>query len=163
MSEIVAPEMVVSFHYKLRNNDGELLDSSADAQPMPYLHGADNIVPGLENAMLNKKVGDKFDVKVSAEEGYGERVEGNAAVPRAEFPPDMELQSGMNIVAEGPDGQAFPMWIVSVSADEVIVDPNHPLAGTELNFEVEIAAIRAATAEEIAHGHPHGPGGHHDH
>lgn len=161
MSETVLPEMVVSFHYKLRNNDGELLDESEAGDPMPYLHGADNIVPGLEKAMLNKKVGDKFDVKVPAAEGYGERVDGNMVVPKSEFPDDVELVAGMSLVAESPDGEAFPLWIVGVSDDEVTVDPNHPLAGVELNFEVEIAEIRAATEEEIAHGHPHGPDGHH--
>lgn len=162
MSETVASEMVVSFHYKLHNNDGELLDSS-DAEPMPYLHGAENIVPGLEKAMVGKKVGDKFEVKVSAAEGYGERIDGSAVVPRSQLPADVELKPGMSMLAEGPEGQAFPLWIVKVSDEEVTVDPNHPLAGVELNFQVEIAAIRAATAEELEHGHPHGPGGHHHH
>jgi FKBP-type peptidyl-prolyl cis-trans isomerase SlyD len=163
MSDVIAPEMVVSFHYKLTNNDGELLDSSPDGVPMPYLHGARNIVPGLEKEMVDKKVGDKFDVKVSPAEGYGERVEGDAVVPRTEFPADVEIKKGMSLVAEGPDGEAFPLWVTKISGDEVTVDPNHPLAGVELNFEVEIAAIRAATEEELAHGHPHGPGGAHDH
>lgn len=163
MADVVAPELVVSFHYVLRNNEGEVLDSSPKGEPMIYLHGAENIVPGLEKALLDKKVGDKLDVKVAAADGYGERVEGNAAVPRSEFPDDIELEVGMSIMAEGPDGDAFPLWVVAVSDDEVTVDPNHPLAGVDLNFEVEIAAIRAATAEEMEHGHPHGPGGHHHH
>ncbi len=153
--------MVVSFHYKLRNNEGELLDASDDGAPMAYLHGAENIVPGLERAMLDRKVGDKFDVKVAAADGYGERVGESAVLPRSAFPPDMDLEPGMSFGAENEAGEVFPLWIVEATDEQVTVDPNHPLAGVDLNFEVEIAAIRDATAQEIAHGHPHGPGGHH--
>ncbi len=163
MSELVAPEKVVSFHYTLRNVKGDVIDASDAGDPMPYLHGASNIVPGLEKAMQDRKVGDKFEVKVSAAEGYGERVEGSALVPRSDFPDDMELEVGMSLVAEGPDGDAFPVWIADITDEGVTIDPNHPLAGEELHFEVEIAAIRAATAEELEHGHPHGPDGHHHH
>jgi FKBP-type peptidyl-prolyl cis-trans isomerase SlyD len=160
MADVVAPEMVVSFHYKLRNSEGELLDSSPDGTPMRYLHGASNIVPGLEKEMLNKKTGNKFTVKVPPAEGYGERVEGTAVVPRSQFPADADLKPGTSIVAESPDGDSYPLWIVSIAGDEVTLDPNHPLAGTELHFEVEIAGMFPATEEELAHGHPHGPGGH---
>ncbi len=159
MSDVVAPKMVVSFHYTLHNNAGALLDSSKKGVPMPYLHGADNIVPGLEKEMLDKKVGDKFKVKVSAADGYGERVDGNAVVPRSHLPDEVEPQPGMTLLAEGPDGEPFPLWIVEVGEEEVTVEPNHPLAGEELNFDVEIASIRAATEEELEHGHPHGEGG----
>jgi FKBP-type peptidyl-prolyl cis-trans isomerase SlyD len=162
MIEVVAPELVVSFNYVLRDNDGEKLDSSPDGQPMLYLHGSQNIVPGLEKELLGKKVGDKLEVKVPAAEGYGERVADTETVPRADFPADMDLEPGISLMAEGPDGNAFPLWVVKVADDEVTVDPNHPLAGVELNFSVEITAIRAATKEELEHGHPHGPdGGHH--
>jgi FKBP-type peptidyl-prolyl cis-trans isomerase SlyD len=161
MSDVVAPEKVVSFHYTLHDNEGDLLDASEEGDPMPYLHGASNIVPGLEKEMLNKKVGDKFKVKVSAEEGYGERIEGSIEVPRSDLPDDVEFEIGMSLVAEDPDGEAFPVWIVELTDAAVIVEPNHPLAGVELNFEVEITAIRAATKDELEHGHPHGPDGHH--
>ncbi len=161
MSDIIANETVVSFHYKLVDNDGKLLDASEDGEPMAYLHGAQNIVPGLEKAMTDRKVGDKFDVKVSAEEGYGERVDGDTVVNRSAFPEDAELEAGMSIVAEGPNGEMFPLWVAKVDGEDITLDPNHPLAGVELNFSVEVAEIRAATAEEIEHGHPHGPGGHH--
>jgi FKBP-type peptidyl-prolyl cis-trans isomerase SlyD len=160
MSQTVAAEMVVFFHYTLHNNDGELLDATEAGEPMPYLHGAHNIVPGLEKAMKDKAVGDSFEIKVPAALGYGERVEGSAVVPRTEFPADIELEPGMSLMAEGPDGDPVPLWITEVDGDEVTVDPNHPLAGIELNFKVEITEIRAATEEELAHGHPHGPGGH---
>jgi FKBP-type peptidyl-prolyl cis-trans isomerase SlyD len=160
MTESVAADKVVFFHYTLHNDEGELLDASGDGTPMPYLHGAQNIVPGLEKAMHDRKVGDSFEVKVSAAEGYGERVEGNAVVPRSAFPAEVELEPGMSLLADGPDGQPVPLWITKVEGDEVTVDPNHPLAGVDLNFKVEIAEIRAATAEELEHGHPHAPGGH---
>ncbi len=161
MSDAIFFNMVVNFHYKLRTTEGELLDASEKDEPMAYLHGAHNIVPGLEKAMVSKRVGDTFDVEVPAAEGYGERVDGTAEVPRSEFPDDVELQAGMSLVAEGPEGQVMPLWIVKVTDDEVTVDPNHPLAGVDLHFEVEIVSMRAATEEELAHGHPHGPGGHH--
>jgi FKBP-type peptidyl-prolyl cis-trans isomerase SlyD len=163
MADLVAAEKVVSFHYTLRDKDGAVLDASEGGEPMSYLHGAENIVPGLEQAMSNKKVGDKFDVTVAPKDGYGERVEGHAVVPRSAFPDDVELEVGMRLVAEGEDGEAFPIWIAALAGDQVTIDPNHPLAGVELHFEVEIAAIRAATPEELEHGHPHGPGGHHHH
>jgi FKBP-type peptidyl-prolyl cis-trans isomerase SlyD len=162
-SAVIADNMVVLFHYKLTNNDGEVLDASDDDEPMAYLHGADNIVPGLERAMLNRKVGDKFDVKVAPEEGYGERIDGDTVVPRDQFPPDAEFEEGMSVVAEGPDGETFPLWIKSIDTDTITLDPNHPFAGVELNFSVEITEVRAASEEEIEHGHPHGPDGHHHH
>ncbi len=159
MSDVVAPKMVVSFHYTLRNNAGELLDSSDEGVAMPYLHGADNIVPGLEKVLVDKKVGDKLEVKVSAAEGYGERVEDNTVFPRSHLPAELDVKPGMTLVAEDPDGEPFPLWVTEVSDDGVTVEPNHPLAGVELNYEVEIAAIRAATEEELEHGHPHDAGG----
>lgn len=161
MSDTIGAKKVVSFHYTLRNDAGEVIDQSEEGEPMAYLVGAQNIVPGLEKAMLNRAVGDTFEVKVPAAEGYGERVDGSAKVPRTEFPEDVELQPGMSLLAEGPDGSAVPLWITHVGDEEVTVDPNHPLAGVDLHFEVEVAAIRAASDEELEHGHPHGPGGHH--
>jgi len=161
MADIVTDKTVVSFHYKLHNNDGELLDASEADEPMSCLIGAHNIVPGLDKALLDKKLGDKFEVKVPAAEGYGERIDAIVPVPRSNFPADVELAIGMSFMVESPDGDAFPLWIVKLSDDEVTADANHPLAGMDLNFDVEITAIRVATEEELAHGHPHGPGGHH--
>jgi FKBP-type peptidyl-prolyl cis-trans isomerase SlyD len=161
MPELVAADKVVSFHYTLRDKDGTVLDSSEKDEPMAYLHGADNIVPGLERAMVDKQVGDKFDVTVAPGDGYGERVDGQAVVPRTSFPSDVELEVGMRLFAEGDDGEGFPIWITALTDDQVSIDPNHPLAGVELHFAVEITAIRAATPDELEHGHPHGPDGHH--
>jgi FKBP-type peptidyl-prolyl cis-trans isomerase SlyD len=81
-------------------------------------------------------------------------------VPRTSFPKDADLYEGMEVMAQGPQGETFPMWIVGLTDDHVLVDENHPLAGVTLYFDVEVAAIRAATKEELAHGHPHGPGAH---
>ena len=161
----IADGKVVHFHYTLKNQAGEVLDSSAGREPMPYLHGAGNIVPGLERQLAGLKVGDTVDATVEPEEGYG-TVDDNwpQQVPRDAFPGDIEIQAGMQFFAQSPDGGHFPVWIARVDDDSVWVDGNHPLAGETLYFAVEIVEIRDATAEEQAHGHPHGPDGHgHDH
>jgi FKBP-type peptidyl-prolyl cis-trans isomerase SlyD len=168
MSEsLIADGQVVIMQYTLRGDDGEVLDSSTPDDPMAYLHGADNIVPGLEKALTGKGVGFKGKVTVSPAEGYGERDEDDEpdAIPRTAFPPDMEIEPGMTFMAEGPDDEHAPIWIVGIEGDKVLVDSQHPLSGKTLHFEVEVMAIRAATADELAHGHPHGPDGHaaHDH
>lgn len=160
MADVVAPEKVVSFKYTLRNGEGELLESSGE-EAMPYLHGAGNIVPGLERAMQGHAVGDTFDVEVPAAEGYGERIDGTVEVPRSAFPDEVEVSEGMSFVAEGPDGEAFPLWVTGVTDEVVTAEPNHPLAGIDLRFSVEITEIRDASAEELEHGHAHGPDGHH--
>ena len=160
----IAGGMVVSFHYTLTNDDGDVLDSSQGSEPLMYLHGAGNIVPGLERALLGRTVGDRFKSVIAPEDGYGERQgPGPQAVPRSRFPKDAELEEGMQIFAQGPNGDAFPLWVVDVSDKEVMVDHNHPLAGVTLHFDVEVTDIRSATADEMSHGHPHGPDGHHHH
>jgi FKBP-type peptidyl-prolyl cis-trans isomerase SlyD len=166
MSELLVAEgQVVTVNYTLRGDDGEVLDASTLEDPMAYLHGADNIVPGLEKALEGKAVGFKGKVTVSPEDGYGERDEDDEpnAIPRKAFPPDMEIEAGMTFMAEGPNDEHAPIWVIGVEGDKVIVDSQHPLAGRTLHFEVEVLGIRAASEEELAHGHPHGPGGHHDH
>jgi len=158
MSDVVATETVVSFKYTLRNGEGELIESSGD-EAMPYLHGAGNIVPGLERAMQGHEVGDTFEVEVPASEGYGERIDGTVEVPRTAFPDEVEVTEGMSFVAEGPDGEAFPLWVTGATDEVVTAEPNHPLAGVDLKFSVEIMDIRSATPDELEHGHAHGPGG----
>lgn len=154
-------DKVVTIHYTLRNDAGEELDSSAGEEPMAYLHGAENIVPGLERALAGKAAGDVVDVVIEAKDGYGER-QGPEPQPiaRSSFPPD--VQEGMQFVAEGEDG-LFPLWVSRIEGDKVFVDTNHPLAGERLHFHVEVVGMRDATDEELSHGHPHGPGGHHHH
>jgi len=152
---------VVSFHYTLRNPDGEVVDTSDGDEPLAYLHGSSNIVSGLEAQLVGHAVGDKLQAVVPAREGYGEKSgPGPQGVPREAFPADAELEVGMNFVAETDDGNEVMLWVVEIGEEEVLVDDNHPLAGVTLHFDVEVVEIRDATDEEKTHGHPHGPGGH---
>ncbi|MBX2801543.1 MAG: peptidylprolyl isomerase [Myxococcales bacterium] len=151
---------VVSIHYTLKSSSGETLDSSQGQEPLSYLHGAGNIVPGLEKALTGKDKGDAFDTVVPPAEGYGERDGEPEEVPRAMFPDDAELSEGMMFKAETQDGQMVILWIDRIEGDSVYVDHNHPLAGHELHFAIQVVDIRDATEEEVSHGHPHGPGGH---
>lgn len=161
MTDVVANKKVVLFKYTLTDSEGEEIDASGD-DPMPYLHGADNIVPGLEREMAGKKIGDTFKVVVQPEDGYGEYDDApQQQVERKAFPPD--VQEGMPFMLEGDDGSLITIWVTEVSDKWVKFDTNHPLAGVELHFDIEITGIRDATPEEIAHGHPHGPDGHSHH
>ena len=161
---LIADGQVVVMQYSLRDDDGDLLDASTADDPMAYLHGAENIVPGLEKALAGKGVGFKGKVVVPPGEGYGEREDEEPdVIPRKAFPPEMEIEPGMTFTAEGPYDEQAPIWIVGVEGDKVLVDSQHPLAGKTLHFEVEVIAIRPATQDELAHGHPHGPDGHGHH
>jgi FKBP-type peptidyl-prolyl cis-trans isomerase SlyD len=156
----ITQQRVVYIHYTLTNDAGEVLDSSRGAEPLAYLHGAGNIIPGLENALAGKHAGDKLNVRVEPAQGYGERDDQLIqTVPRRAFQGIADIQPGMSFHAQSSNG---PMRVVvtRVAGDMVTVDGNHPLAGEHLNFDVEIADVRAATDEELGHGHVHGPGGH---
>jgi FKBP-type peptidyl-prolyl cis-trans isomerase SlyD len=158
----VQDQMVVGIHYTLKNNDGDELDTSIGFDPLFYLHGAQNIVPGLEAGLLGLTVGDKKTVVVAPADGYGERSgKPPVEIPRSNFPPNIDVQAGMMFHTEGPDGNPLPLWVKAVTEANVIVDTDHPLAGVTLNFDVEITEVRAASEEERSHGHVHGPGGHH--
>jgi len=160
--DVIQSGSVAQFHYTLRDGAKEVIDSSEGREPLTYLHGASNIVPGLERQMEGKAVGDKFTANVPAAEGYGERTgEGPQPVPRSALPEDAPLQPGMMLQAQSPEGQVVPVWITKVEETQIFVDDNHPLAGVDLSFEIELVNIREATDEERSHGHPHGPGGHH--
>ena len=151
----------VSFHYSLTDDEGQQLDSSAGKEPMAYLHGAGNIIPGLENALTGKAVGDSMTVAVSAAEGYGEvQQELIQDVPRTSFQGIEQIEVGMQFEAQTGQGGTVPVTVTAVTDETVTVDGNHPLAGKNLNFDVSIEAVRDATAEELEHGHVHGPGGH---
>ncbi|HRL01147.1 MAG TPA: peptidylprolyl isomerase [Vitreoscilla sp.] len=151
---------VVSFHYTLTNAQGDVLDQSQE-HPMPYLHGAGNIIPGLEKELAGKKVGDKLTVNVPAAEAYGEYHEQLVNdVPREAFQGVDQIEPGMQFQANTPEGVQV-ITVKAVSGETVTVDANHPLAGQDLNFDVEIVEVREATEEESAHGHVHGVGGHH--
>lgn len=153
---------VVSIHYTLTNDAGETIDSSAGAEPLVYLHGAANIIPGLEDALVNKSVGDKLTVRVAPEDGYGEHVPDLVQeVPSEMFQGVEEVQVGMEFHAESNTGQPIAVTVTKVEDGMVTIDANHPLAGVTLNFDVEVVDIREATSEELDHGHVHGAGGHH--
>lgn len=157
----VAERSVVSIHYKLTNDAGEVLDSSEGGDALVYLHGSGNIIPGLEKALVGKQAGDKLDVRVAPAEGYGE-VDARLVqqVPRRAFQGVKDVQVGMRFQTQGPNGPTS-IVVTRVVGDMVTVDGNHPLAGQHLNFAVEIADVREASDEEVAHGHVHGAGGHH--
>ena len=157
----IAENAVALFHYTLTNDAGEVLDSSRGREPLAYLHGAGNIVPGLEEAMEGKKVGDSFKVDVAPEDGYGLHHEGLVQdVPRAAFQGVDEIEPGMSFQAQTPQG-VHSVTVTKVTPEMVTVDGNHPLAGQTLHFDVEVTEVRAATEEELQHGHVHGVGGHH--
>lgn len=156
----IADNTVAAFHYTLTNDAGEVLDSSRGRDPLVYLHGAGNIVPGLEKAMAGHGAGDCFEVEVAPEEGYGVRHDAlMQVVPRAAFQGVDNIEVGMQFQASGPQG-SMSVTVTDVKDDEVTVDGNHPLAGETLHFAIEVAEVRAATAEELSHGHAHGAGGH---
>jgi len=150
---------VVSFHYTLTNQDGEQIESSRDQQPMTYLHGANNIIPGLEKAMAGKSVGDEFKATVEAAEAYGERNEDKLhRIPAKHFKNLKRLMPGQVVALQTQQGQ-MQVTVVKIGRFNVDVDANHPLAGQALTFDVEVTGIRDASEEENAHGHVHGPGG----
>jgi len=149
----ITKDKVVSFHYALVNADGEVLDGSRDGSPLPYLHGHQNIVPGLEAAMTDHEVGDKFEVKVAPEQGYGQRDEAKVSlVDRASFAGFTELSEGMVCQMEDEQGEPQFVAITKIDEQEVTVDANHPFAGLELNFDVEVMEVRDATEEELSAG-----------
>lgn len=153
-------DQVVSFHYTLTDENGTVIDKS-EGQPLVYLHGAGNIIPGLESALAGKTTGDKLVVNVAAAEGYGEyNAELVQEVPRNMFQGVEDIQAGMQFQAQTDDGIQI-VTVKAVTDENIIVDGNHPLAGQNLNFDVEIVDIRDATQEELDHGHVHGAGGHH--
>ncbi|KAA3610491.1 MAG: peptidylprolyl isomerase [Calditrichaeota bacterium] len=157
----IEDKKVVGMNYKLTNSNGETLDSSEGKDPLYYLHGFGNIIPGLEEELLGKEKGDKLSVSVPPEKGYGIRDDKNMLqVKKDQFEGVDNIQVGMEVQTQGPQG--MQLYVVSkVFGDTVILDGNHPLANETLNFDVEVVEVRDASAEELEHGHVHGPGGHH--
>jgi len=156
----ITDKHVVSITYTLKDDDGNILDQSEDGS-FCYLHGASNIIPGLENALSGKQAGDEMSVSIAPEDGYGVRDDEKLQqVARDMFPPEQDVEAGMQFHAEGPDGQTVVVTIASVEGEQVTIDGNHPLAGVPLNFDVKVTDIRDATSEELEHGHAHGPEGH---
>jgi FKBP-type peptidyl-prolyl cis-trans isomerase SlyD len=159
----IAANTVCRFHYTLKNGGGETLDSSAGSAPLTYLHGFGGIIPGLERQMLGKTVGDKFTAHVPAAEAYGLADPSMIQpVPKSQLGAIANLHVGMQLQAYTGQGEVV-VRVAEIREHEVMIDANHPLAGQDLFFEVEVVDIRAATQEEIAHRHVHGEGGHHHH
>lgn len=157
----ISKNSIVTLNYTLTDDENETLDTSVGGEPLVYLHGAQNIIPGLEEVLEGKKKGDKFKVAIPAEKAYGEHMEEMIQhIPKNQFPTDQQLQPGMKFQANSPQGPIV-LTVIEVGETDILVDGNHPLAGENLNFDVEVADVRAATAEELTHGHAHGPGGHH--
>lgn len=161
----IAPNTVASLAYVLTNTQGETLDQADTQQPFVYMHGAHNIIPGLENALNGKQAGDTLEVTIPPEQAYGLKddslmqevprsmfagVEEEQIIPGAEF--HAQTNAGMQTIV-----------ITAVNGDTITIDGNHPLAGQTLHFDVTVLDVRAATKDEISHGHAHGPGGHHHH
>ena len=157
----IAINKVVNIHYTLTNDEGEVLDSSRGEAPLTYIHGIGSIIPGLEDALEGRSIGDTFKVTIEPEDAYGLRDDDLVqAVPRGAFQGVDEILPGMQFQAQSPEGMRL-VTVIEVVDDEVILDGNHPMAGITLNFDVDVAGVRDATAEELDHGHVHGPGGHH--
>jgi len=156
MSLMIGDNLVVSANYKLTDDDGNMLDSSEGSEPLVYLHGADNIIPGLEKALVGKVKGDSLQVRVEPAEGYGE-VDPDLiqTVEKAVFEGVESVEVGMTFEAEAPDGSLQPIVVKKVDGDEITIDVNHPLAGVVLHFDIEIIGVREATEEEVAHGYAH--------
>ena len=157
---IAEKDKVVTFHYTLTNAAGEEMESSRESDPMSYLHGANNIISGLEKAMEGHAIKDKFSATLEPEEAYGVRNEKNVQrVPLKRLKGIGKISVGQVLNLKTTNGQV-QVTVLKVGRFNVDVDGNHPLAGVQLTFDVEITEIREASEEETKHGHVHGPGGH---
>jgi FKBP-type peptidyl-prolyl cis-trans isomerase SlyD len=158
----ISANKVVSIHYTLTNNEGDVLDTSSGGEPLNYIQGIGALIQGMEEGLEGKSLGDKLQLKIAPEKGYGVlQMEMIQQVPMSAFGGQM-VSPGMQFEA-GSEEQRFLVTVKEVTDEFVIIDGNHPLAGVELNFDVEVLEVREAAEEELAHGHVHGPGGHHHH
>jgi FKBP-type peptidyl-prolyl cis-trans isomerase SlyD len=157
----VAKHAVVEIDYTLTDDDGNVLDTSKGGHPLAYLHGAGNLIPGLESALEGKSAGDSLQVSVPPERAYGKRDDALVQeVPRSQFGSVKDLSVGMQFQATSNAGTHI-VRVVEITDAVVTVDANHELAGQNLNFDVNVVNVRKATPEELQHGHVHGPGCHH--
>jgi len=153
----ISKNKVAAIHYTLTDNEGNILDSSDGREPLYYIHGIGNLIPGMEENLEGKTTGDKFNIRVSPDKGYGDlNPQLIQKVPIDAFG-GQEVKEGMRFKTD----QGAVVRVTEVGKENVTVDANHPLAGVELNFNVEVMEVRPATNDEIQHGHVHGPGGHH--
>lgn len=160
----IALNSVVAMDYELRvGDDDDVIDSSDDGT-FAFLIGHGNVIPGLEEALMGLAAGAEQVVTVPPEKGYGVRDDSKMiGLPRSNLPPEFVVEIGLPLELEDEEGRSFPVWIAGTHGDDVVLDGNHPLAGETLQFSIKILEVRAATEEELSHGHVHGPGGHHHH
>jgi FKBP-type peptidyl-prolyl cis-trans isomerase SlyD len=163
MNQSVEKNMVVSFHYTLRDTEtGDVIESSRDTgQPVVFMVGAGEIIPGLESRMMGMKTGESKTIEVPPEEAYGPHNPELVQKAPREYFQNVPLEVGLPLQAQTPEGRTINMVVVDFDEETVTVDLNHPLAGKTLTFEVEILSIREATPDEILHRHAHGHGSHH--
>ena len=153
---------VITFNFTLKDESGNVLDTTSNSQPLSFLKGSNQIIPKLEEALDEMIIGSKKNVKIPAKEAYGEYSDhAIQTLKKEQFPDGANLNVGVSYVANSPDGKQMPFVITDVKENDVTVDFNHPLAGKDLEFDVELVDKRDATPEEVQHGHVHGPGGHH--
>ncbi|MBT8147469.1 MAG: peptidylprolyl isomerase [Gammaproteobacteria bacterium] len=159
---MIGKHSVVSIHYTLKDDEGEVMDSSEGREPLAYLHGANNLIPGLESELQGKTAGAAFQATIEPKDAYGEiNEEFVQKISKEMFQGADEIQPGMTFIAQGEGGQQRQVRVVEVEGDDVTIDANHPMAGKTLHFDVEIVEVREATPQELEHGHVHADG--HDH
>lgn len=157
----IAKNKVVSIDYTLTNAKGEVLDKSSKGHPLMFIQGQGQLIPGLEKQLEGKTAGTTFKASIPAKDAYGTRDEElMQKIPKDNFAEIPDLKIGMELEAESDDGVRV-ITVVGIEGESVIVDGNHPLAGMDLTFDVTVVGVRDATADELSHGHAHGPGGHH--
>lgn len=157
-------QKVITFNYTLKDEQGNILDSSDKEGAISFLTGSNQIIPKLEEELVGMLIGSKRNIRINAADAYGEyEPDAIQNVNRAEFPKEMNLEIGQSYYANTPEGGQMPFLIKEIKNDEVIIDFNHPLAGVNLEFDVHLVDLRLATEEELTHGHVHGAGGHHHH
>lgn len=157
----ITKNSVVSIHYSLKNDKGAVIDSSIGKDPLYYLHGAGNLIAGMEENLEGKSKGDQFEVVIPPEKGYGvKKPELTQVVSKSVFGEQEDIRIGMQFQAQHGD-QSYIVTVKDINGDDVTIDGNHELAGENLHFSVEVMSIRDASKEELSHGHVHGPGGHH--
>jgi len=157
MSDVIADGMVVGYRFEMARADGgDVIANTAEGSVSYYLHGAENIPPGLEKALAGKKVGDKLAVEVAPEDAFGERDDVEPlAVPLDQIEQSEDVETGASVMVESPDGEVHMLFVAKVDDENMYLDPNHPLAGVTLKFDVEVLSLRDATDLEKEHGHPH--------
>lgn len=157
---LISQDKVVSFHYRLKEEGGEIFEDSHDGSPVLYLHGHKSMLPGLEEALDGKSAGDSFEVTIDQDKGYGRREEGAVQrVPKKHLLTKGKITPGQ-VVQINTEHGAQEAVVIKVGLKNVDIDANHPLAGKTLVFAVEILEVRDATTDELSHGHAHGEGGH---